>query len=97
MWDKKIKISKHVLDRYEERQVSRLKENKNNVQRQIFTDLKPLNIKYKINIGGNTYKVVTRQNKVYIIKSLDNYYLVKTIYKKNKGYGKKLHNKYIKN
>ncbi|HAU85150.1 MAG TPA: hypothetical protein DCW90_06505 [Lachnospiraceae bacterium] len=81
MWNRKLIISKHVKERFEQRNIKFSKKNIS-IESQIRYDLKPLNIRTQKKLNDTDYKVTTRQGKVYIITLLDDKRaLIKTVYK----------------
>ncbi len=83
MFNKKIFITKHCLERFEERGI-RISQKRNSIIKQIITDLKPLNVKEIIKLPGkNETKIVTKQGKIYIGIETKHKFIVKTVYKKS--------------
>lgn len=82
MWNKRIVISKHVRERFEQRHIKFYKST-DSIEKQIRMDLRPLNVRRKEKLNDLEYKVVTKQGKVYIIKEIpnENKIIVKTVYK----------------
>lgn len=81
MWDKKLIVSNHVKERFEQRNI-KFSKKKISIEEQIRYDLRLLNTRRKEKIGEDTYKVTTRQGKVYVIKVLDEKKaIIKTVYK----------------
>lgn len=81
MWTRKIIVSNHVKERFEERNIKFSQHT--SIEEQIRYDLRALNVRKKEKLSNIEYKVTTRQGKVYIIKELikENKIIVKTVYK----------------
>ena len=76
--------------RFSERNIKFSKRN-NDVIKQILLDLKPLNIRTITKIGDKkdkTYKVLTKQGKIYIVVENSRACFVKTVYKNKYAYDK---------
>ena len=80
MWNKKIVITQHAIQRFEQRNIT-FSKYENNPARQILCDLKPMNVIKREHLYYNHYKVTTKQGKVYIIIEYANACFVKTVYK----------------
>lgn len=81
MFNKKIYISRHCLQRFEERGI-RISQKKDTIIRQIYKDLKPLNVRLIEKLPTeNEKKVITKQGKVYIIHEEETKIIIKTVYK----------------
>lgn len=90
MWNKQIVVTNHAQKRFSERNIKFSKKNKD-IVKQILLDLKPLNIKTMTRIRGEeekTYKVLTRQGKIYIVVENSRACFVKTVYKNKYAYDK---------
>lgn len=85
MWNKKIIVTNHAKQRFEQRNI-KFSKNESNPVHQILFDLRPLNVRTRENIGNNHYKVTTNQGKVYIIVEYRSACFVKTVYKTNLQY-----------
>lgn len=103
MWNKKIIVTNHAKQRFEQRNICFSKHETDTI-RQILYDLKPLNVRKRELLHNTTYKVTTKQGKVYIILENKKACFVKTVYKTNLQYetvlkhiGKREINKYFKN
>lgn len=84
MLDRKVIISKHATERFQQRGIKFYK-NKNSIIRQIKFDLKPLNIRFIEKISDTDYKVITKQGKCYVTQNIGkNKTLIKTVYKLNR-------------
>lgn len=82
MLNKKIFITKHCLERFEERGI-RISQKRNSIIKQIMTDLKPLNIRNIEKLPGNEVKVITRQGKIYIGIEKETKFIIKTVYRRS--------------
>ena len=82
MWNKKIIVTNHAKQRFEQRNI-KFSKNESNPIHQILFDLRPLNVRTRENIGNNHYKVTTNQGKVYIIREIEVAAIVLTVYKTN--------------
>lgn len=84
MLDKKIVISKHAFERFEQRGIKFYK-NEDSIIRQIKFDLNPLNLRIIKKINDTEYKVITKQGKCYITRNVGrNKAIIKTVYKLNR-------------
>lgn len=84
MLDRKVIISKHATERFQQRGIKFYK-NENSIIRQIKFDLKPLNIRFIEKINDTDYKVITKQGKCYVTQNIGrNKTLIKTVYKLNR-------------
>lgn len=84
MLDRKVIISKHATERFQQRGIKFYK-NENSIIRQIKFDLKPLNIRFIEKISDTDYKVITKQGKCYVTQIIGkNKTLIKTVYKLNR-------------
>ena len=84
MLDRKVIISKHATERFQQRGIKFYK-NENSIIRQIKFDLKPLNIRLIEKISDTDYKVITKQGKCYVTQNIGkNKTLIKTVYKLNR-------------
>lgn len=82
MWNKKIIISKHVRERFEQRRIKFTNNKPRSIESQIRQDIRPLNIRKQEKLSEDEYKLTTRQGKIYIVKHISNSrLLVKTVYK----------------
>lgn len=81
MWNKKVIVTKHAKERFEQRYITSLKKFNDPVS-QILYDLKPLNVRKLQRLKNNNYKVTTAQGKVYIVFEGTNACFVKTVYQK---------------
>jgi len=81
MWTKKIIVSNHVKERFEQRNIKFSQ--KTSIEEQIRYDLRALNVREKVRLNNLEYRVTTRQGKVYILKEInpENKIIVKTVYK----------------
>ena len=81
MFNKKIYISRHCLQRFEERGI-RISHKRDTIIRQIYKDLKPLNVRLIEKLPTeNDKKITTKQGKVYIVHEEDARIIIKTVYK----------------
>lgn len=80
MFNKKIYISKHCLQRFEERGI-KISKKKDTIVKQILRDLKPLNVRFNEKLPNNDRKITTKQGKIYIGHETDNKFIIKTVYK----------------
>ena len=80
MFNKKIYISKHCLQRFEERGI-KISQKRNTIITQIIQDLKPLNVMYNEKLENNDRKVTTKQGKIYIGHETKTKFIIKTVYK----------------
>ena len=90
MWNKRIIVTNHAQKRFCERNL-KFSKNNYNVVKQILWDLKPLNVRTITQIGDKkdkTYKVLTRQGKIYILVENSKACFVKTVYKNKYAYDK---------
>lgn len=82
---KKIILSNHVKDRFEQRHIkyTNNKSKKYTIDQQVRFDLKPLNIIRIERLNELDSRITTRQGKKYIVRELEdnNCLLVKTVYK----------------
>lgn len=82
---KKIKISNHAKNRFKQRC------EKENVFRCIYKDLQTNNIvKKSPKNEKNEFKVLTKNNRLYICKELEKYIVIKTVIQLNKKSKKKI-------
>lgn len=95
MWNKKIIVTNHAKQRFEERNI-KFSRNQSNPIFQILFDLRPLNVRKRENLGDNNYKVTTNQGKVYIIVEHKHACFVKTVYKTNLQYDLAIQNTKLK-
>lgn len=85
MLDKKIVISKHAFERFQERGIKFYKNNEESVIKQIKFDLNPLNIRLIKRLNEVEYRVITKQGKCYVARNIsENKTLIKTVYKLNR-------------
>lgn len=82
MWDKKIVVTHHAQQRFEQRNIKYFKSRGQGVE-QIKYDLRALNIRTREKLNDNEYKVTTRQGKVYVIIEDEKHCYIKTVYKVN--------------
>lgn len=82
MWNKRIVVTKHAAERFEQRNIKYSTKTFNPIH-QILMDLRPLNVKRKEHLEGDNFKITTNQGKVYIIKETETASVVKTVYKTN--------------
>lgn len=89
IWNKQIIVTNHAQERFCQRKINFSKKN-NNIIRQILLDLEPLNVRTisRIKNRENTYRVITKQGKTYIILEEDEACFVKTVYKSKISYNK---------
>lgn len=82
MWNKTIVISRHVKERFQQRNIRFVTDKYYiSIESQIRKDLKALNIIKQEKINDREYKITTKQGKVYIIKHLSyKKVLIKTVY-----------------
>lgn len=82
----KTYISDHAYEKFIDRHIYFNKRKNINIRNQIQNDLRMLNIRKQEKQNENTYKITTRQNKVYIIELLcADKAVIKTVYQ-NKHY-----------
>lgn len=82
MWNKKIIVTKHAIQRFEQRNIKYSTKSFNPIH-QILTDLRPLNVRKREKLEDGLYKVTTNQGKVYIIREIEVAAIVLTVYKTN--------------
>lgn len=82
MWTKKLVVSNHVKERFEQRNI-KFSQKKISIEEQIKYDLRALNIRKREKLSKLEYKITTRQGKVYVLKAIteENKIIVKTVYK----------------
>lgn len=80
---KKIIISNHAKERFEERGI-KFYRNEKKIINQIKFDLNPLNIRILKKLNDDEYRVITKQGKCYVTKNVGkDKTLIKTVYKLN--------------
>lgn len=80
MFNKKIFVTKHCLQRFEERGI-RISQKRNTIIKQIITDLRPLNVRKIIRLPKkNEIKIITKHGKVYIGVETRTKFIIKTVF-----------------
>lgn len=85
IWGKRVIVTNHVRERFEQRRIKYTGNQKKwTIESQIRYDLRPINILRKEKKEENVYKVTTKQGKVYIISTESpTNILVITVYKRD--------------